>query len=758
MHELVAREQHLDRTLESIGDAVIATDADGRITRLNPEAERLTGWRASEARGQPIESVFVIHNARTGKAIPCPVRTVLATGDTLTLANDTTLTSRKGREYQIADSAAPIIGETGIEGAVLVFHDVTEAYRIREERRVAAIAFETSNAMLVTDAEGTILRCNPGVTRLTGFTETDLAGHGIDDLLDPLPTEGVFCDAFSRRLEECGDWRGATTIRDRQDHRLHVWLDVSAVRDDDGRITHFVASLSDLSALEEARQALQASRDKYRTLLDSLHDGVFLIRQGRYVEGNERFFAMLGRPRDAVIGHSPGEFSPPRQPDSTDSVDRARQVMERVLAGEPSMLEWTIQQPDGRLVEVEISAIRLDLEDEPHILGTVRDISERKQAERERQALTEQLQGALDEIRKKEELLRLATLAAGIGTWEWDIRSNRVTWSDGVAAIFGVQDEDAFEPDFEAYAALLHEDDRERVSEAIRRALEEHQPYRIEHRIRWPDGSLRWLNCQGEVVRDAHGTPLRMYGTVVDVTEHKQAQAEIERLAYYDPLTGLANRRLLLDRLQQAIRHAQRDDHTGALLFIDLDRFKLLNDSLGHRAGDTLLQKIARRLRGVLRRAGDTLLQKIARRLRGVLRSEDTVARLGGDEFVIMLPFLDGDAETAARQAHRTAEKVRHELSGSYLLGAHRFHITASLGIALFPGDQEQRPRHHRLLSRQPAGRGRCPPGPRRGSAPCPAAQRTATALPAPGGRTGAAPIGAWCRPTNSSRWPRKPA
>ncbi len=667
IREREEREQHLDRTLESIGDAVIATDARGRITRLNPVAEQLTGWTAREALGQPIESVFVIHNARTGETIPNPVETVLETGRIVELANDTTLVARDGSQYQIADSAAPIRSEQGIEGVILVFHDVSEAYRVREERRIAAIALETSNAMLITDAEGAILRCNPGFTRLTGFTEAELAGQGIDDLLDTVPAEGAFCDAFTRRLEDTGDWRGATTVRDRQGHRLHVWLNITAVRDDAGQITHFVASLSDLSALEEARQALQASRDKYQTLLDSLHDGVFLIHEGRYVDGNTKLFEILGHPREAVIGHSPGEFSPTIQRDGTPSIERARDLVQAVLAGRPVMIEWTVQRPDDSLLDVEISAVRIDLEGRPHVLGTVRDITERKQAERERQALTAQLQAALEEIRKKEELLRLATRAAGIGTWEWDIRGERVIWSDGVAEIFGVEP-GRFDETYAAYDALIHEDDRETVEAAIRLALEDDAPYRVEHRIRRPDGSVRWLTCQGEVERDSDGTPVRMYGTVVDVTEHKQAQAEIERLAYFDPLTGLANRRLLLDRLQQAISHARRDDHTGALLFIDLDRFKLLNDSLGHRAGDTLLQKIARRLTGVV-------------------REEDTVARLGGDEFVIMLPFLDADPETAARQAHRIAEKVRHALSGSYTLDAHRFHITASLGIALFPGD-----------------------------------------------------------------------
>jgi diguanylate cyclase (GGDEF)-like protein len=162
--------------------------------------------------------------------------------------------------------------------------------------------------------------------------------------------------------------------------------------------------------------------------------------------------------------------------------------------------------------------------------------------------------------------------------------------------------------------------------------------------------------------------PLRMLGTVIDITERKTAQEEIERLAYYDPLTGMANRRLLLDRLRQANAHALREQTHGALLYLDLDRFKILNDSLGHHAGDILLQRVASRL--------------IA-----LLREEDTVARLGGDEFVVMLPSLAGDATETARLAHRIAEKIRSALSGGYDLEGHAFHISASIGIAIFPPD-----------------------------------------------------------------------
>ena len=153
--------------------------------------------------------------------------------------------------------------------------------------------------------------------------------------------------------------------------------------------------------------------------------------------------------------------------------------------------------------------------------------------------------------------------------------------------------------------------------------------------------------------------------TYSDITDMRRAQAEIETLAFYDVLTGLPNRRLLLDRLGQATERAQRFGQLGALLFLDLDQFKVINDTLGHDMGDALLQEVARRLHD------------------GV-RSADTVARLGGDEFVIMLTDLSGSALEAAAQAQRIAEKLLHSLRESYQLHGHTYQSTASLGATLF--------------------------------------------------------------------------
>ncbi|MBE9485604.1 MAG: EAL domain-containing protein [Desulfuromonadales bacterium] len=163
--------------------------------------------------------------------------------------------------------------------------------------------------------------------------------------------------------------------------------------------------------------------------------------------------------------------------------------------------------------------------------------------------------------------------------------------------------------------------------------------------------------------------PDKICGTLRDITERKQAEARIEHLAYFDALTELPNRRLLLDRLEQNISRARRHDHYGAMLFLDLDRFKNINDSLGHPVGDMLLKDVAKRL------SID-------------LRAEDTVSRLGGDEFVMLLSDLGIDPVDAAAAAQRKAEEIQHRLAEKYLISGHELHITPSIGVAMFPSNE----------------------------------------------------------------------
>jgi diguanylate cyclase (GGDEF)-like protein/PAS domain S-box-containing protein len=263
-------------------------------------------------------------------------------------------------------------------------------------------------------------------------------------------------------------------------------------------------------------------------------------------------------------------------------------------------------------------------------------------------------------LRSSEERYALAVRGANDGLWDWDARSGRLYLSGRWQAMLGFA-EDEIGGRFEDWLALVADEDREK----LRSALAAHsaggdEHFELEYRMRHRSGREVWVLTRGVAVRDAAGRVARMAGSLTDITHRKLAEQQLLHDAFHDGLTGLANRTLFLDRL--AVSLAARSRGHGdpfALLFLDLDRFKTVNDSLGH---------------GV----GDQLLVAMARRLEQLVRPGDTVARLGGDEFAILV----NNVRDAAAAAH-VAERLQDELGASFQVVGQEVFVTASIGIAL---------------------------------------------------------------------------
>src|SRR5690349_9044939 len=196
-------------------------------------------------------------------------------------------------------------------------------------------------------------------------------------------------------------------------------------------------------------------------------------------------------------------------------------------------------------------------------------------------------------------MLRLAVDAANLYYWEWDAASDELRWGRQP----GIELQSGSDRTWRGYAELVHPEDRERYLEVGREAVERGQPFEIEYRVNVRDGRSRWLAARGAPMRDAAGRFTRMIGISQDITERKQREEMVRFLAYHDSLTGLPNRRLLDDRLKQALYQAQRRDASVGVLLIDLDDFKQVNDSAGHRAGDAVLREVAMRLGACVRKA-----------------------------------------------------------------------------------------------------------------------------------------------------------
>jgi diguanylate cyclase (GGDEF)-like protein len=279
-----------------------------------------------------------------------------------------------------------------------------------------------------------------------------------------------------------------------------------------------------------------------------------------------------------------------------------------------------------------------------------------------------------DDLRTSEERLAEAQRIGLMGNWEWEIASGRIRWSDQIYRLLGVEPR-AFAPDFERFLEHVHPDDREALRRTFAAAADAGLAYGLDHRLLLAGGGVRHLHVQGEAHRDADGRVWRVTGTVQDITERKLAEEQIRHLAYYDGLTGLPNRLLFGERLAQALATARRQGKMLATLCFDLDRFKRINDTLGHSVGDQLLRAVAERLRRSVRESD--LLGWNEPRAEG-----EALARLGGDEFILAFAEVARVDDVA-----RAARRVQELLAEPFRLGGHEAFVSASIGISVFPHD-----------------------------------------------------------------------
>ncbi|MCG2578622.1 EAL domain-containing protein [Dechloromonas sp. XY25] len=363
-----------------------------------------------------------------------------------------------------------------------------------------------------------------------------------------------------------------------------------------------------------------------------------------------------------IIERSPDAFV---VVDQQGTVQFANHAAEELFAGHPSGLlgqpfgfpltagettEVDIVSPQGTERISEMRVMDIDWAGQQAHVALLRDITERSHA--------------LHALQESEKRLTLAMEAAGLGFWDIDLRTDFVTCNDRLLALLGYRPGD-IAPRLEAWENLTHPDDLLPTRLAFERHLRgETSGFRAECRLLAKPGRWRWVLAQGEVVeRDLGGEPLRVIGVVEDIDERKAVEDRIRQVLQHDPLTELPNRSLLYELAERELASARRSRKACAFLFVDLDRFKPINDTYGHDVGDAVLREVARRLSGCV-------------------RAEDTVGRLGGDEFLAVVSHIGGveDAATATRH-------ILDRLGQPYHTDGLALTVLPSIGISLFPQD-----------------------------------------------------------------------
>lgn len=538
--------------------------------------------------------------------------------------------------------------ETVLRRAARPENDACEA-----EWKYRSIFDEALEGIFQTTIEGLPVLANPAAARMLGY-------NSADELLGTVMNVGVDVWAhlseraeLLNRLEQEGAVRGFE-CRLRHKDGGEFWASLSAryACDANGNTRYIQGFIEDITSRRDVERQLRMSEARFRTSFEQAAVGIaHTSADGKILRCNRRFAGIVGYTPDELIGLTFQQITPPGDRPGGDK------MRERLLSGEinNASFEKRYMRKDGSLTWVALTiALQRGGESDPqHFITMVQDINARKQAE-------EELEAAQKALRASEERYRIAfqtTLDA--------VNINRL--SDGLYIecnksfldITGHSYEEVIGRTSLELSIWANPDDRERMVDCIRK---EGICRSLETQFRKKNGDVFWgLMYASKIELDGVSCVLSI---TRDLSDAKLAEEKINNLAFYDPLTGLPNRRLLMERLQQSLAKGIRNAHSRAVLFIDLDNFKTLNDSLGHQVGDLLLREIAQRIKACK-------------------RENDVVARLGGDEFAVLLDDLSPIPADAVAQAELVAERILAATSLPIFLANHECLSSTSLGIAL---------------------------------------------------------------------------
>lgn len=406
----------------------------------------------------------------------------------------------------------------------------------------------------------------------------------------------------------------------------------------------------------ERTQQLRGSEQRFRDMVFWMPEPMAVHRDGKFIYVNPAAINLLGaESAQELVGTAILErVHPDYRAAVLERVTRAREKGESV-----PMLHEKFIRLDGVAIDVEVTAVPIEFDGKPAIQVAVHDVTEKNRYQQQLKTLLREQAAVLNN-----ELIGIVRVIDRHIVWANAAFEKMLGYAPGQAR--GTPTRQNY-PSDEAY---------QRLGDAAYPVLAEGKIYRsqIEHVRR--DGSLIWADLSGTILNAASGESL---WTFSDITDHMKAESILHAYAFHDPLTQLPNRRMLVDRMTQAMAAGQRNGLYGAVLFLDLDNFKPLNDTHGHDIGDLLLVEVANRLTNCVRKV-------------------DTVARVGGDEFVLLIGELNADKHACVTQVQGIAEKIRVSLSQPYFITPRatapdstviEHHCTASVGVALFHGESE---------------------------------------------------------------------
>ena len=634
--------------------AILELDPEGKIRRWNPAAERLFGWTESEVLGRANPLIAIEARAQ----YEAEVRHILK-GATIQ-GKDVRRQHKDGRWIDARLWAAPIRKQCGaITGIIAILEDVTDQKEDQRELRLSQARQEEMEVELQRNEERMRLALEAAKAGcwdwnlLSGEMVWSAAASRQMGLPEDSPTSfELFMNSVhpeDRAVIQEAIEAGLHDDKDPYVPYRMIWPDGSVhwravagrvFRDPAGRPLRMLGIGLDLDESHAANERLLLQAAALQAAANAI---VITDNQGTILWTNQAFSQLTGYGPEEVLGRNPRLLKSGRQ-------DRAfyADLWATITSGKTWQGEIVNRRKDGSFYTegTMITPVHIGTGAITHYVAIKQDITARKFAE--------------EQLRRAEEKYRAIFENALVGIFQTSPEGRPISINRALARIHG----------YDTPAQLLAE-----VSDVGRQLFvepgafkeflqvlgTEGTPQSVECEVYSRDGSKKWALANVRAATDADSNVLFYEGMVEDITERKAAEQRVQFLAYYDALTGLPNRALLRDRILVALASARRHREKVALLFLDLDRFKTINDSLGHSVGDLLLQEVAERLKAAT-------------------REPDTVARLGGDEFLLLMTAVNETAD-----AVKAAERIVKSMAGEFVIQGNALHVTCSVGISIFP-------------------------------------------------------------------------
>lgn len=557
--------------------------------------------------------------------------------------------TRDGQQKWIDHICSTVLSEDGRAlGRRGVNRDVTSRHQAEKAlQRSEALLNATSRLARVGgwefDADNKTLRWTQ-ITRLL---------HEVDDDFQPtVETALEFYDphdravlhqAIKRALSEGCPYELELRLQTARGGKLWVRTNAEAVYNDNGSIGGLRGSIQDITERVKAEQARRESEQQYRTLFESAGQAMLILREERCVLANRAAQRLFGYDEPTcLLGKHPCDVSPAMQPDGEPSTDKASRFITRAMRGEVQHFEWEHLHADGSPVPVQVTMLPIEFGSKPALYATLQDLTEQRAAERREVQARTVFENTSEGIIITDPEQRILAVNRAF-TELTGYTENKVLGQTPSMLKSGRQNEMFYQ--------------------SMWAALQKTGQWRGEFWNRRKTGEIYPQLSTISTVHDQAGRLTNYIAVFGDITQIKQSEQELYKLAHEDALTCLPNRSLLRARVEQSLSRAERDGSMCALLFLDLDLFKTVNDTLGHTVGDALLQRVAESIKSQVRAA-------------------DSIARIGGDEFVVLIDDLSGP-NGATQLARRLLDIFKQPFDA---LGR-ELYITASIGISIFPTD-----------------------------------------------------------------------